>query len=168
MSFWRNYYHLTWATKNRQPLIKISFEAQLYAYMVKKVAELGAFVYEINGMEDHSHIALTIPPKQSVADIVKFVKGSSSHYVNHVIRPSEHFSWQRGYGCLTVGEKQLQIAVNYVKNQKNHHSAQSTNAWIERYAEEDEGPAAFDARADEAKFIRDERASYDILGEFPF
>ena len=43
MSFWRNYYHITWATKNRLPLILPDFEARLYAYMVKKAAEAGAY-----------------------------------------------------------------------------------------------------------------------------
>ncbi len=26
MSFWRNYYHLTWATKSRMPFIHAEFE----------------------------------------------------------------------------------------------------------------------------------------------
>ena len=28
MSFWRNYYHLVWATKNREPLIQPQFKHQ--------------------------------------------------------------------------------------------------------------------------------------------
>ena len=94
MSFWRNYYHITWATKNRLPLILPEFEARLYAYMVKKAAEAGAFVYEINGMQEHVHMVAAIPPRENVAGVVKLVKGASAHYVNHVIRPDLHFSWQ--------------------------------------------------------------------------
>ena len=85
MAFWRNYYHLTWATKNRLPLIQTEFETQLYSYMIKKASKLDVFVYAINGTEDHMHIVAAIPPKQSVADVVKHLKGASSHYVNHEV-----------------------------------------------------------------------------------
>ena len=40
MAFWRLYYHLVWATKNREPLIKPEIEKRLYAYLVHKAAEL--------------------------------------------------------------------------------------------------------------------------------
>jgi hypothetical protein len=30
--------------------------------------------------------------------------------------------WQEGYGVFSLGSKQLETAVNYVKNQKIHHS----------------------------------------------
>ena len=169
MSFWRNYYHITWATKNRLPLILPDFEARLYAYMVKKAAEAGAFVYEINGMQEHVHLVTAIPPRESVAGVVKLVKGASAHYVNHVIRPDLHFVWQRGYGCLTVGEKQRHIAENYVRDQKQHHAEHSINGWLERYAEEDEGPADATGQTDiDEKFVRDAPGTYEALGEFPF
>ena len=83
MSFWRNYYHLTWATKNRLPLIQTEFEKQLYSYMVKKAAELNVFVYAIDGTEDHTHVVVAVPPKHRIADVVKTLKGASAHYVNH-------------------------------------------------------------------------------------
>ena len=168
MSFWRNYYHLVWATKNRKPLIEAAFEKRLYAYMVKKAAELGAFVYIINGTENHIHIILSIPPKTSVADLVKLIKGASSHYINHVICPTEKFTWQRGYGCLTIGEKQRPIAENYVAKQKEHHAEEKTNAWLERYTEEDEGPMDRIAKENLDNFIREEKAEYGTLGKFPF
>ncbi len=169
MSFWRNYYHLVWTTKNRESLILPAFEDQLYSYMINKAAELDVHVYALNGCTDHAHTALAIPPKCSVADLVKLVKGASAHYVNHVIRPGYHFGWQRGYGSFTMGEKYRHIAVAYVENQKKHHKEQTTNAWLERYAEIDEGPADIGLRPGEvSRFIRDELASYEVLGEPPF
>jgi len=148
MSFWRKFYHLTWATKNRLPLIQAEFEGQLYSYMVRKAAELDIFVYAINGTENHIHVVAAISPNQSVAGAVKHIKGASSHYVNHVMRPDEHFNWQRGYGCLTVGEKQRPIAENCVRSQKEHHAEQKTNDRLERFAEEDEGPTDNEAHAE--------------------
>ena len=100
--------------------------------------------------------------------MVKLVKGASSHYINHVIRPAEKFAWQRGYGCLTIGEKQRPIAENYVSKQKEHHAEEKTNAWLERYTEEDEGPMDRISKENLDNFIHEEKAEYGTLGNFPF
>ena len=52
MSFWRAYYHLVWTTRDRLSLIAPDIEARLYAYLVRKAAELGVYVYAINGIEE--------------------------------------------------------------------------------------------------------------------
>ena len=52
MSFWRTYYHLVWATHNRQPLIDAAVEQRLFPYLEKKAAEFQAIVYAVNGIED--------------------------------------------------------------------------------------------------------------------
>jgi len=36
-----SYAHLVWATKNREPLIQANIKGDIYAYMVRKAAELG-------------------------------------------------------------------------------------------------------------------------------
>jgi REP element-mobilizing transposase RayT len=82
MAFWRLYYHLVWGTKNRQPLITPVIETHLYSYLVHKASELGVFVYQINGWLDHVHLVVAIPPKLSIADVVKNLKGASSHFIN--------------------------------------------------------------------------------------
>jgi putative transposase len=102
MSFWKHCYHIVWSTKGRAPLILPKIEPRLYAYLVSKAAEMGVFVYAINEMADHGHIIAAIPPKHSVAWVVKMLKGASSHFVNTELRqPGLHFAWQRGYGSLT-------------------------------------------------------------------
>ena len=82
------------------------FEARLYACLVTKAAELGCYVHAVNGVEDHIHLIISIPPKHSVAWVVKNLKGSSSHFVNYVAAPGSTFAWQRGYGYLSLGEGQ--------------------------------------------------------------
>jgi len=98
MAFWRLYYHLVWATQNREPLIKPEIEKRLYAYIVHKASELECFVYAINGWYDHLHLIIAIPPKYAVADVVKRLKGASSHDLNHGVGLDYEFVWQRGYG----------------------------------------------------------------------
>jgi putative transposase len=65
----------------------------------------------------------SIPPKLSVADFVKTIKGGSSYHLNQYYKESKlSFAWQQEYGVLTLGSKQLEDAKAYVNNQKQHHS----------------------------------------------
>jgi len=169
MAFWRLYYHLVWATRNREHLIQPEIEDRLYAYIVNKAAELGVYVYAINGWYDHIHLVVSIPPKHAVADVVKRLKGSSSHDLNHAGGLDYEFAWQRGYGALTVGERHRPIAEEYVENQKRHHEQQTTNGWLEYYTQYDEGPDETGITPGPVPaIIREEQETYDAWGEPPF
>jgi putative transposase len=133
MSLWQLYYHIVWATKERQPLIIPHKEPDLYDYMIGKSDSLRCIVHAIGGMEDHIHLVVSIPPTMAIAEFVKNIKGSSSYYFNHSLTAtSNKFAWQEGYGVFSLGSKQLEQAVNYVKNQKNHHLQGTTNSHLEK------------------------------------
>ncbi len=165
MTFWRSYAHLVWATKNREPLIRPEIEARLYACLVSKAAELGCYVHAVNGISDHVHLIISIPPKHSVAWVVKNLKGGSSHFANHELPGPGAFSWQRGYGYLSLGESQCERAVAYVENQKQHHLAGTTNSWLERMDEEDGNE---EDASDGKPTLRESRAEYRVTDEIPF
>ena len=132
MSLWQIYYHLVWTTKNRQPLITSNKEAQLYDYILGKADALNCKVHAIDGIEDHIHLVVTIPPNLAISEFVKRIKGSSSHHLNHSPNTlSEKFAWQEGYGVFSLGYKQLQDVVAYVQNQKSHHSQLTTHPYLE-------------------------------------
>ena len=140
MAFWRTYYHLIWATKERHPFITSEKETLLYKYIVDKSDSLNSIIHAIGGVEDHIHLVASIPPSLSIADFVKNIKGGSAHFLNKYSRLSGNsisFSWQRGYGLLSLGSKQLEQAVGYVKNQKNHHSQGTAIASLEKYNDAD-------------------------------
>lgn len=150
MSYWRLYYHIVWATKQRLPLIKPELETKLHGYIIGKADYLGCITHAINGTENHIHVVVSIPPSLSISRFVKKIKGSSSHYWNHnLASKSDKFYWQEarravarvsrveateqeGYGVFSLGSKQLETAVNYVTNQKVHHSQGTAIAALER------------------------------------
>ncbi len=137
MSFWQTYYHIVWATKHRQETITPEMEAVLFPYMQRKAKELDVIVYALNGWTDHVHLVAGIPPKLSVAEVMKRLKGSAARRINSQPGLSAApFVWQVGYGVMTLGRTQLDRAVAYVENQKQHHADQKTNAWLEYSAEE--------------------------------
>ena len=168
MSFWRTYYHLVWSTKDRQPMITAQVEPRLYAYLAHKAAEVGAFVYAVNGIADHVHLIVAIPPHVSVSQLVKQLKGASSHDLNQQGLDMQ-FAWQRGYGVLTLGQRQRADAEAYVRAQKEHHGQSTTVASLEYCAELDEGPRdTSPGEGEPVPRVRDLRSEYDVTGEAPF
>jgi putative transposase len=136
---------------------------------VHKAAEQGVTVYAVNGYVDHIHVVAAIPPKHAVADGVKNLKGAGSRDLNAGQGLEGQFAWQRGYGALSFGERQLPEAIRSVENQKEHHGQQTTNAWLERDAEFDEGPAPRGlAHTQVAATLRELGARYDADGGLPF
>ena len=88
-------------------------------------------VYAVGGIEDHVHLVASVPPSIALSEFVGQVKGNSSHFVNHEIKPDYHFVWQGEYGVVSFGGKQLDMVVKYVKNQRQHHGARTTIAFLE-------------------------------------
>jgi REP element-mobilizing transposase RayT len=103
--------------------------------MAAKAQDMEGFVHAIGGTQDHIHLAVSIPPKVSPAKFIGDVKGNSSHYVNHVIKPDFEFYWQDEYGVLSFGEKNLSAVVGYIHNQKQHHANGTLISAMERMDE---------------------------------
>jgi REP element-mobilizing transposase RayT len=123
MPFWRLFYHITWGTKNRLPLIDSGFEQALYKVIAAKGVELGARVHAVGGIENHVHLLASIPPKLVLSSFIGQVKGNSSHFVNNVIKPNFAFAWQSEFGIFTFDERSLKSLVDYVHNQREHHQS---------------------------------------------
>ena len=135
MPFSKLYYHFVWGTKKRLPLIEASIEPDLYRAIAAKVKDFEGYVHAIGGTGDHIHLAVSIPPKIAPAKFIGDVKGSSSHFVNHIIKPVFEFYWQDEYGVLSFGEKNLSGVVRYIHNQKNHHAEGTLIRAMERIEE---------------------------------
>ena len=134
MPHYKLFYHFIWATKRREPLIMPEFEVQLYSAIAAKVKEMGGIVHAIGGMEEHLHLATSVPPKLALATFIGEVKGNSSHFVNHVIVPKFKLYWQDEYGVLSFSEKNIPAIVRYIKNQKQHHADGSIQDGLERFS----------------------------------
>ncbi len=120
-SFSKIWVHAIWSTKERALLIKPKIEPLLHDYLGELLRELGCFVKIINGMPDHIHCLFMLNREKSVADVIKQVKGGSSHYINQNDPINEKFAWQTGYAAYSVSESILDKVFKYIQNQKVHH-----------------------------------------------
>ena len=112
-SFNKIWIHAIWSTKERSPLIQPDKENIIY--------DVGSPARIINGMPDHVHSLFLLNPKKAVADIIKQVKGSSSHEINKQNITKSKFTWQTGYAAYSVSESVLEKVFHYIRNQKKHH-----------------------------------------------
>ena len=122
MPYWRLFYHFVWGTKYGEPLIERGWEASLHTAIASKAIELQAVVHAVGGIDNHVHLVVSVPPKIALSTFVGQVKGNTSHFVNHEIRPGYAFAWQDEYGAVTFGERHLGWVVRYAHDQARHHA----------------------------------------------
>ncbi len=140
MAYWRLHYHLVWATFKRDPILTKDREKITYGTLYNKAKELGLIIHAAGNVEDHIHVVVSIPPKLSISDCMRHLKGASAHAVNYTLPSASVFKWQEGYGVLSIGERSLPTLIAYANNQRQHHQSGTTIALYERMAEEDDGP----------------------------
>ena len=100
-----------------------------------KAKELDLKVHTVGNVDDHVHIVLSIPPKLSVADCVRHLKGASAYAINHMTNSDGQFKWQEGYSALSIGERSLEMVMVYAARQKEHHKGRTTIAAYEEMNE---------------------------------
>jgi len=121
-SFNKIWIHAIWSTKDRHPFIHSNVEHKIYHFISEQFREQGCPVSIINGMPDHVHCLFLLSPQKSIAEVIKQIKGSSSHYINQNNLIVDKFSWQTGYAAYSVSESVVDKVHNYIYNQKQHHA----------------------------------------------
>lgn len=101
------------------PLITSEIRKELFAYMGGLVKELKGMPIIINGMADHVHLLILLPPSVSVSDAMRFVKANSSRWVKEKF--GKKFAWQKGFGAFSVSRSNVDAVATYIKNQEQHH-----------------------------------------------
>ena len=125
--------HFTWHVKDNSPVIRDEIEQQLHRFLKGKAAQTpGGSVQGIGGTDDHVHLVVSVPPTLQPSGWIGELKGSSSHYINHVIANRQLLHWQGGYGVVNFGSKDLQWVLDYVRNQRDRHSNNDAHDRLER------------------------------------
>ena len=117
------YLHLNWHTKDNAPLIVPRLESQIHDFLRERCRQTkGVYFHGIGGTVDHVHLAINIEPFVTISDLVGQLKGASSHEINHQQR-MKSLEWQRGFGVVSFGKRQLPWVLEYIANQKQHHAS---------------------------------------------
>jgi putative transposase len=117
--------HLVWSTKNREPILTPLLKHEVYKVINKIANDHEIYLDCINGVEDHVHLMIRLRTDQSIADVVKTIKGKSWEYFKDI--PEKYIQWQDGFAAFTVSPDHITRVRSYIYNQEKHHHDKTLN-----------------------------------------
>lgn len=118
-------YHIVWCVKYRRKVLTGQIEQRLYELVQETASEKGFTVVQCRVDEnDHVHCFVSAPPKISVTQIVKYLKGISGNALLKEfpeLRESlwEGHLWNGSYFCETIGSASEENILKYIERQRN-------------------------------------------------
>jgi putative transposase len=100
-------------------------QAEVHAYLATVARNNGCECYRAGGVEDHVHLAIRLSRTITIAGLVEHLKTASSKWAKAQSEELADFSWQRGYGCFSVGPNNLDALVDYIERQREHHETRT-------------------------------------------
>ena len=75
--------HFNWHTKDDSPILIPAVELVVHKFLGDRCQKMkGVFLHGIGGTPTHVHLAIAIEPQVTISDMVKDLKGGSSHDSN--------------------------------------------------------------------------------------
>ena len=113
--------HIVFSTKDRLPMITSDMKPRLWAYMNGIISNIGGKAVAINGMADHVHLLVLLPPTIGIAEALRALKANSSKWIHENWQEQSKFAWQSGYAAFSVSRSNIEDIVRYIDNQEEHH-----------------------------------------------
>jgi REP element-mobilizing transposase RayT len=121
MSYVSSYFHCVFSTKERRSSIKSELRDRLWPFLGGIARQNKMKALEIDGVEDHIHILLSLPSTIAVAKAMQLLKGGSSKWIHETFPEQRLFAWQEEYGAFSVSVSQLDKTIAYIRSQPAHH-----------------------------------------------
>ena len=118
-------YHIIWCTKYRRSVLTPDISKRLYEILKNIGTNKGFTVAECKtGNDDHVHCFITAPPKISVTQIVKYLKGISGNTLLKEFPSLRDYLWKGqlwngSYFCETTGSVSEENVRKYIERQKH-------------------------------------------------
>ncbi len=113
--------HIVFSTKYGHRILTEELIETLKLYL-KDQSILKPFeVIEFNGFENHIHCLISCHSGISLPDCVKWLKGSSSRWLNQQSYFKHHFKWKVGYYATRIPSTEYDRVVRYIQNQQVTH-----------------------------------------------
>ena len=113
--------HVTYSTKNRQPLIPADLLVDLFSYTGGICRDVKSPLLHAGGVADHVHLLLSLAKTESLSDVMRHIKRGTSSWIKN-LRPGLHaFAWQDGYYGFSVGHDDVDAVRMHLDRQAEHH-----------------------------------------------
>ena len=117
----RNFIHIIFSTKHRQPLILPAYEEELHKYIGGICNNLSCDTIRVGGYTDHVHILCLLSKKMALMHLMEEIKRGSSKWMKTKDGSLTNFYWQDGYGAFSINPSQIDHVATYITNQHKHH-----------------------------------------------
>ena len=127
--------HLIWETLSRERMLDRRAATRTSRFLDSYALKKGIYM-KINYVNaDHTHALIDLPTNLCIEDVIKLLKGSSSHWINQnrIIRGK--FFWGRGYGAFSVSHSDVDRVARYIANQEEHHRKHTFGEEYERFVQ---------------------------------
>jgi REP element-mobilizing transposase RayT len=113
--------HAIIGVKYREAVISPNIENAIHELIRAEFKKCNCYLDALNGTADHVHAQFLLNPDLSIRQVMKQVKGASSHNINLSKLMKHKFAWQVGFGAFSTSESQAQLLRGYIGKQKEHH-----------------------------------------------
>jgi REP element-mobilizing transposase RayT len=118
----RIWVHAVWGTKRREPIMQNKNKRiDLFKHIKSYAKEKKIYLDFINGEADHVHCLISLACDQTIAQVMKLLKGESSHFASKEKMFEVEFDWADDYYAVSVSQSHVETVRNYIKNQEEHH-----------------------------------------------
>ena len=115
-----NITHCVFSTKGRLPLIEEP--PKIWDILRRVTANSHLSLRAVGGTSNHVHLLFDLPSTRTIADVLREIKANSSARIRRV---SPKFSWQDGYGAISVSPSAVWNVIGYINRQQQHHAKHS-------------------------------------------
>ena len=121
-------YHIIWGTKYRNRVLKGNVEVVLKRILYEIAKQNGFSIDHMEiGKDDHIHLLVSAPPKLSVTNIVRWLKGISARQLfvecpelqrSYWKREDRHL-WSPSYYVESIGTTNQDAVAKYIDDQRS-------------------------------------------------
>ena len=122
------YFHLTWSTHDRLPMIDRPTRDFLEPFIRRTAVQERAEVVQIAILRTHVHILVRTPPRFDLTRLAQVMKGGSSYAANRLPGNVVGLRWTRRYSVTTVSPRALPRVIGYLEEQDTRHPGEAIGA----------------------------------------
>ena len=121
MAAHRIYFHLTWSTHRRMPMIDAPTRTFLDGFFRRTIIQERISIVALAFLRSHVHLLLRSGPRIDLSRLVQLLKGGSSFAASRQPDNALGLRWNREYSVTSVSPKLLQTAIDYIEGQNRRH-----------------------------------------------
>ena len=114
-------YHVVWCPKYRRKVLINGVDERLKVIINEVIHELNAELLDLEIMDDHVHLLVSVDPQFGIHKLIKRIKGASSRILREEfpwLKSKIPALWTNSYFVSTVGGATSEAVEKYIEEEK--------------------------------------------------